>query len=162
MSLTAYESWFSTLGEPLGPGEATDIAAYLAGFALSPKEPTLLVDSWQAANTIIRRPAQLWWEAEEAERARLERTVHLNPADPAWIALNDALHGAAAIAAARAGCADPGLIKAAAGSASYSAYQSRLAAAAGASADHPFRRKYALFVGGRWPLGLYDDRYAIF
>ena len=52
-------------------------------------------------------------------------------------ALNEALHGAAAVAAARNGCA----------------------AVAG---GHPFLRKYALYCGGRWPLGIYDRVFAIF
>ncbi len=28
--------------------------------------------------------------------------------------------------------------------------------------DHPFVRKYVFFAGGRWPLGVYGDRFAIF
>lgn len=27
---------------------------------------------------------------------------------------------------------------------------------------HPFLRKWSLFAGGRWPLGLYDDCFALF
>lgn len=38
----------------------------------------------------------------------------------------------------------------------------RLARAAGAESDHPFLRKYALYSGGRWPLGVYDGAFAIF
>jgi hypothetical protein len=49
-----------------------------------------------------------------------------------------------------------------AGVASYVTYQARLALAAGASQDHPFLRKYALYCGGRWPLGVYQGRFAIF
>jgi len=36
------------------------------------------------------------------------------------------------------------------------------ARAADAGDHHPFVRKYALFSGGRWPLGVYGDRFAIF
>jgi hypothetical protein len=42
------------------------------------------------------------------------------------------------------------------------AYQARLARAAGAPVGHPFLRKYALYCGGRWPLGVYEGRFAIF
>lgn len=161
-ALDLHAAWFSTLGAPLGAGEEADVAAYLAGLGLAPRLPTLLVESWSQAAEITRNPAGEWWRAEEAERARLERGARLDPADPEWLALTDTLHGAAAVAAARSGCADPGLIRAAAGAATYAAYQYRLARAAHASDDHPFVRKYALFSGGRWPLGVYGDRFAIF
>jgi hypothetical protein len=95
-------------------------------------------------------------------RERLERSARLDPADPEWLALNEALLGAAAVAAARAGCADAALIRVAAGAASYAAYQARLARAADAPSTHPFMRKYALYCGGRWPLGVYDNAFAIF
>jgi hypothetical protein len=88
--------------------------------------------------------AEAWWQAEEEQR------------------LNEALHGAAAVAATRAGCSDAALIRAAAGAASYAAHQAHLALAAGAPPGHPFLRKYALYCGGRWPLGVYEGRFAIF
>ncbi len=100
-------AWFCTLGEPLGQAKAADIAAYLAALGLAPELPVLLVASWGEAAEIARTPAERWWSAEEAERARLAR-------------------------------------------------------AAGAGDEHPFVRKYALFSGGRWPLGVYGDRFAIF
>ena len=127
MSVETPAARFSTLGEPLGQAEEADIAAYLTALSLAPKLPTLLVESWGQAATIARQPAESWWNAEEAERARLERAVRLDPADREWLALTDTLHGAA-----------------------------------GAGDDHPFVRKYALFSGGRWPLGVYGERFAIF
>ena len=153
-------AWFSALGEPLGEAEYADIAAYLAGFELEASVQP--VSSWHEAREICARPAQAWWEAEERERSRLQAAVALNPADPGWIALNETVHGAAAVAAARAGSIDAALIRAAAGAASYAAYQARLAEAAGAAPTHPFLRKYALYCGGRWPLGVYEGRFAIF
>jgi hypothetical protein len=154
------QAWFSTLGEPLGEAERGDVAAYLAGLAMA--APVHAVSSWREAGAICAQPAELWWSAEERERACLEQKARLHPADPQWLSLNEALHGAAAVAAARGGCADPALIRAAAGAASYAAYQARLAHAAGAPATHPFLRKYALYCGGRWPLGVYEGRFAIF
>jgi hypothetical protein len=156
------QAWFAALGEPLGAGEHEDIAGYLGGLRLAPGQPPLLVESWTQAGEITRHAASAWWDAEERERAQLEQQARLDPADREWLALTDALHGAAAVAASRFGCADHGLVKAAAGSATYAAYQYRLARAAGASAAHPFMRKYALFCGGRWPLGVYGERFAIF
>jgi hypothetical protein len=137
-------AWFSALGETLGEAERADIAAYLRGLAL--ECPVHTVTSWRAAVEICARPAEAWWNAEEAERTRLEERARLDPAAPDWIALNETLHGAAALAAARAGCSDAAWIR----------------AAAGAGEGHPFLRKYALYCGGRWPLGVYEGTFAIF
>ena len=156
------QRWFSTLGEPLGEAERADIDAYLAGLGIGPSLPTLLVESWTQAGSLTRSPAGSWWDIEEAERTRLEKLANLDPSDPEWLTTTDALHGAAALAAVRAGVADPGLVRAAAGAAAYATYQFRLTRAAKASPDHPFMRKYALFCGGRWPLGVYGERFAIF
>lgn len=153
-------AWFSALGEPLGDAERAAIAAYLSGFGMHASIGQ--VTSWLEAATISKQPADAWWRAEERERERLEKSARLNPADPGWLALNEKLHGAAAVAAARAGCADAALIRAAAGAASYAAYQARLAQAAGAASRHPFLHKYTLYCGGRWPLGVYEERFAIF
>jgi hypothetical protein len=130
---TGGDAWFSALGEPLDESERTEIDAYLSGLGFS--SPIHRVSSWQEAFAVCTRPAEAWWNAEEAERSRLEARAHLDPADPEWLALNEGLHGA---------------------------YQARLAQAAGAGASHPFLRKYALYCGGRWPLGVYEGQFAIF
>jgi hypothetical protein len=160
VNLGAEEGWFTALGEPLDDLERADIDAYLSGLGFT--SPIQRVSSWQEAFEVCARPAEAWWNAEEAERRRLEARVKLDPAHAGWLALNEVLHGAAAVAATRAGCSDAGLIRAAAGAASYAAYQARLARAAGAGTSHPFLRKYALYCGGRWPLGVYQGRFAIF
>ena len=77
-------------------------------------------------------------------------------------ALADTLHGAAAIAAARDRVADPGLVRAASGAALMAAHQSALAQLAGEGAGHFFTRRFALFEGGRWPLGEYRGEYCVF
>jgi hypothetical protein len=155
------EAWFSALGEPLDEAERQEIAAYLSGLGMA--APVQAVASWKEAADTCAQHAEAWWGAEERERSRLEKTVKpLDAAEPRWLALNDMLHGAAAVAAARFGCADAALIRVAAGAASYAAYQARLAQAAAAPAGHPFLRKYALYCGGRWPLGVYGGRFAIF
>ena len=156
------QAWFSALGAPLGEGERADIAAWLAGFGIREQDSPRLVLDWAETAELIRAPAGSWWQAEEDERRRLERSVRLDPADRGWIRVNESLHGAAAVAAARAGIADAGLIKVAAGAASYAVYHYLLACGAGVPDEHPFLRKYALFAGGRWPLGVYDGRFALF
>jgi hypothetical protein len=156
------QAWFSALGEPLGEGERNDIAGYLLGLGLRTALPVVAVGSWQQAAALAQTPAGDWWDAEEAERQRLEQQAKLDPSDRAWLATTEAVHGAAAVAAARAGGVDSGLVRAAAGAAIYASYEYRLATAACAPPEHPFMRKYALFCGGRWPLGIYGDRFAIF
>jgi len=69
---------------------------------------------------------------------------------------------AAAIAAARDGSNDPGLVRAAAGAALMAAHQSALARLAGEGTGHFFVRRHALFEGGRWPLGTYRGQYLVF
>lgn len=155
-------AWFSAFGAPLGDDERCEIADYLGGLGMDASIPVHLVKTWSEAGETCQAPSDRWWRAEEDERARLERSARLDPADPEWLALNEALHGAAAVAAARGGCADAALIRVAAGAASYAAYQARLARAAGAAGGHPFLRKYALYCGGRWPLCIYDRVFAIF
>jgi hypothetical protein len=134
------EAWFSILGEPLGDDETREIAAYLAGLGMNAAMPIHQALTWKEAGELCRAPSDEWWRAEEDERTRLERSARLDPADPQWLALNEALHGAAAVAA----------------------YQARLARAAAVAGGHPFLRKYALYCGGRWPLGIYDRVFAIF
>ncbi|HEV3010338.1 MAG TPA: hypothetical protein VGX52_15025 [Burkholderiales bacterium] len=150
------------MGEPIGEEERNELAAYLAGLGLNAGMPVHQALTWKEAGALCRTRSDDWWRAEEDERTRLERSARLDPADPDWLALNEALHGTAAVAAARAGCADAALIRVAAGAASYAAYQARLARAAGAASGHPFLRKYALYCGGRWPLGIYHQSFAIF
>lgn len=151
-------TWFSALGTPLANAEREALDGYLAGLGLS--APICEVTTWQEAGALCRLPSEEWWRAEETERARLEETAHLNPADPEWLALNDEFYQAAARAGA--GYAEPALIYAAAGAASYAAYHARLAGAAGAAPTHPFHLKYALYCAGHWPLGMYDAQFRIF
>jgi hypothetical protein len=162
VSTASDEAWFSSLGAPLGEAESADIAAYLRGLGLPSGLRVHAASSWDEAAGLCRQSAGSWWQAEEAERARLERSGRLDPANAAWLQVTERLHGAAAIAATRFGCADAALIRVAAGAATYAAYQERLARMASAPPTHPFLRKYALYCAGHWPLGVYDERFAIF
>jgi hypothetical protein len=72
------------------------------------------------------------------------------------------IHGAAAPAASRMGVADPALTRAAAGAASMTAHGRALAQLAETGDAHVFMRKYALFEGGRWPLGIVGGVFHLF
>jgi hypothetical protein len=74
----------------------------------------------------------------------------------------EAVHGAAAVEAARRGCADAALIRVAAGAVSQSLHLAELARLAGELGEHPFLVKAALFSGGHWPLGIVNGRYCVF
>jgi hypothetical protein len=126
------EAWFSALGEPLGDREKDELAAYLHGLGLNPAMPLRRVSSWQEAAALCNSRSVEWWQTEEAERERLARSTKLDPADRDWLDLNSLLHAAAAARAARA------------------------------ASGHPFLRKYALYSGGRWPLGVYHGAFALF
>ncbi len=155
-------NWFLALGEPLRVEEHARIAAYLQGLGMDPGMPVRMATTWSEAGALCRRPAQPWWQLEETERRHLEQTAQLDPADPDWLALSDRVRDASAQAAGRAGCSDATLIQVAAGAAAQAAYQARLARAAAVPPAHPFLQKDALYRGGRWPLGVYADEFAIF
>jgi hypothetical protein len=165
-------SWFAACGLPLENSDLTDARAYLYSLgapAMTRIEP---VASWDHAERIIRNPAwdTTWWDREEAERKSLLAQCVLKLGEAS--ALDDlsikagieheVIHGAAALAAARAGVADPALTRAAAGAASMAAHARALALLAGAGDTHMFMRKYGLFEGGRWPLGIVRGAFYLF
>lgn len=165
-------SWFAAVGEPLTAAERWDARAWLAGmgFARAGVEP---VADWARAAEVAKSPSwsREWWDAEEKQRAALlARAAASIPEHELMAALSRVMelaasvtHGAAAIAAARAGVADQALSRVAAGAAAQSAYQAALAAIAHDGADeHPFSIKFRLFEAGRWPLGVSDGAFHLF
>ena len=60
------------------------------------------------------------------------------------------------------GVEDVELLNAAAGAALHAAHGAALSLVAGADDDHPFRRKFALFTRGRWPIGIAGLTFNIF
>ena len=157
-------AWFTCLGLPLVEAEAIDLADYLRGIGIAANTPVVLVDSWQAAEATLKNPQwdQSWWQAEEAERARLLKAcggsdAALKTLTQATDEVTEALHGAAAVAAARSGVADPYLVRVAAGAALQAVHQAALAEQAG-EADHPFIKKRGLYASGHWLLGTYTGK----
>ena len=164
--------WFFMLGEPLAAGEQAQVQGYLDGLGLDGRMPVESVPSFDAAALIISNPDwdRGWWEAEQRERERLKtRASAALGSGPLWQRLSQsteaaiaAPHGAAAVQAARVGCSDPGLIRAAAGALSEALYLAQLAELAGEGSSHPFLLKRALFAGGHWPLGVVAARFYVF
>lgn len=159
----AHRSWFAALGDPLTEAERSEVAAYLAALGLGGLR-IAGVAAWDEARALTRAPDwdPRWWDAEERERRALlaaaGAVLHEHPllSGLTWVAeaASDVVHGAAAVAAARAGIADAALIRVAAGAATQACYQAGLARAAGRSDEHPFAIKLRVFEGGRWMLGI--------
>jgi hypothetical protein len=164
--------WFFMLGEPLSGAEHAQVAGYLRGLGLDVALPVEGVRDFAGAAKVVAHPEwdRRWWEAEQRERARLLATATATHGGAAVMqALSrsteesiSSTHGAAAVQAARVGCSDAGLIRAAAGALGEALHQAQLAELANEGALHPFILKRALFVGGHWPLGVVMDRFFVF
>jgi hypothetical protein len=131
------------------------------------------VADWKQAAIVAKSPdwSRAWWDREEAERnVLLARAAEKMPEHELMAGLSKVMelaaavtHGAAAIAASRAGIADQALSRVAAGSGAQSAYQAALAAIAhDGETEHPFSIKFRLFEAGRWPLGVSSDSFHLF
>lgn len=123
------------LGESLSDAEREHARKYLHGLGLD-GIPVVGVSGWDAARRTISFPAwdRRWWEAEQAEKRRLhQKAIDYMPENELRVLLSQAIeritetvHDAAAVEAARFGCTDTGLIKAAAGAASEALYLAEL------------------------------------
>lgn len=163
--------WFRMLGEPLGAEESSHVRDYLSGLGLIGDFELQGVSDWPRAQATISDPAwdQRWWDAEQREKERLSTKARQTLGEQElWRALSaalesaDSVYHAAAAQAAHSGCSDDGLIRAAAGALSQALYLAELCRIAGAGAQHPFSLKKALFVRGRWPLGIVHRIYYVF
>lgn len=164
--------WFFMLGEPLSAAERSQAADYLRGLGILEHVPVESVPDFSSASRIIQHPDwdRRWWDAEQRERERLRAELASSRGDEALLrALSRDLersmwgpYAAAAIHAARLGCADAGLTRAAAGALSEALYLKQLAELAGAVPSHPFVLKHALFAGGHWPLGVVNGGLYVF
>ena len=165
-------SWYAAVGEELTSGERWDARAYLAGLGFAETGVAAVAD-WKQAASGAKSPdwSRDWWDREEAERsALLARAAELAPERELMAGLSKVMeltaavtHGAAAIAASRAGIADQALSRVAAGAGAQSAYQAALAAIAHhGEAEHPFSVKFRLFEAGRWPLGISGGEFHLF
>ena len=165
-------AWFARVGRPLAAAEDAAIRAMIDARGAFLQAEVGGVGHWHEAAEFIREADRdgTGWDQEEEERARLwdcaaERCAEdelLARLDALTRALTGPLHRAAAAAAARDGVADPALVRAAAGAALMAALQHALVELAGGGAAHFFVAKYALFAGGRWPLGWLRGRYLVF
>jgi hypothetical protein len=170
--MIAGAAWFSRVGMPLASGELAAIGELLQFGLEAARVEIHGLAHWRDVGAVIR--AADWdavaWEREEEERQRLwqaaserlDEGVLLGRLTAMTDALAETLHGAAECAAARDGSADADLVAAAAGAAALAAQHGALAGLAGEDRGHYFVRRYALFAGGRWPLGAFRGQYLVF
>ncbi|HEY6725880.1 MAG TPA: hypothetical protein VI197_17725 [Polyangiaceae bacterium] len=163
--------WFHTLGRPLGAEERRNVSDYLSGLYLAHDLPIEGVSDWKSAHAAIVSPGwdRRWWDAEQREKDRLSSKARAVVDEPEfWRSLSaslesaDGVYEAAAIGAARGGCEDMGLIRAAAGALSQALYLAELSRIAGEGTRHPFFIKKAVFASGHWPLGIVHGTYYVF
>ena len=157
--------WFARAGLPFCASEARlangDVrAAGLDGFV-----GIAFAASWPDAGALMRSPhsAVGWWDREEAERkqlmAEVARRVGMQPLLEALTSAVDG-HAESTYACALQSCAgDEALAKAASGAALGAIHQHALAMLACSADLHVFMQKYALFAGGRFPLGMRDTTF---
>jgi hypothetical protein len=171
MSFSNMSTWFFMLGEPITSRERTQVHGYLKGLGIDDEPPVESVSGWDAAREVITNPRwdRRCWDAERLETQRLygrasegRGTAELLQSLSRTLEAGEAVHGAAAVAAARGRCSDLGLIAAASGAVSEALHLAELASLAGAGGTHPFFLKHELFAAGRWPLGAVGGRYYVF
>lgn len=163
-------AWFSSCAAPLSAAETETASSYVAALGLG-SLPVAGVADWRAAQALAQRPdwSRAWWDAESAAGKDLHRRGAQRFGEDDFLAALSrvaeaaaSIHDAAEAALARAGLRDEGLAKAAAGAASQACHQAALALLAGAGQSHAFALKFRLFSGGRWPLGIVQERCFVF
>lgn len=155
--------WFSRLGEPIERETAGLARDYLDGLGF-PDVEVARIASWEdaadAATSLDFDTAQ--WDAEEQLRAGLaDEALGLISEEGLSIALThvsallaERIGAAARQASLLAGIDDETLVMAAVGAGVQAAHGAALTLIVGSDDDHPFRRKFALFARGRWPIAV--------
>jgi len=155
-------AWFARVGLPLAEEERAAIGEML--HVVLPDAPIAItaLASWQEAAVFVRAAAHdsAWWDDEEEERELLWARAAEERTEAALLELE--LRDAAHAAMAAAGVADTSIAGEAVAMALLAAHQHALAEIAGAGTGHRFVRKYALYKGGRWPVGYHSARFVIF
>ena len=165
-------AWFARIGLPLTPEENAAVAELTRIAAPHALAAVTVLASWQDAAAFVREAERdsSWWDQEEEERERLwaRAAEHHTEAEllqrliAVTLALDAEVRSAARAAVTAAGLADAAIATEATGMALLAAHQSALADLAGEGPEHRFARKFALFMGGRWPLGYHSARFVIF
>lgn len=163
-------NWFAGLGTEPEPDEAADAQAYVAALGL-PRCHVRPVADWRQARslTLCTDWRAEWWEAEVKLQADLTARAEKS-FDPTELfgalsevagAATNILFGAASVAAARSGMADPAFARVAAGAAAMACHHYALCLA-NDDPDSAFAAKFRLFEAGHWPLTVIDNDIYLF
>ena len=164
-------AWFNTVGLPIGDTERDECELYLQG--LGAKAYAIkVVSTWDEALALSQRTswANAWWERERHEERKLfEQASTHHSADAVLLRLANLMQGSSALflspaslACIRAGVNNTAIAKSAAGAAAQCLHQYGLASIAGQGDQHPFAAKFRLFLAGRWPLCVTDEKFHVF
>jgi hypothetical protein len=163
--------WYARVGTALAPSEHEALHALMDVEPLLEDARIVVVTTWREAAGIAREmdADAVWWDHEEAQREKLWFAASERMGEAELLRRLDAVttgnadvEATVAAAAARAGFTEPEAVRDAIGALLLAAHHNALAGFAGGDAGHPFARKYALFAGGRWPLGYHHGRYVLF
>jgi hypothetical protein len=161
-------AWFSRVGLPLVEEELATIGDVLG--VAAPRAPVAIsvLSSWQQAASFVRAVAHdsTWWDEEEEERELLWSRAADVRTEAGLLDLVTAMTRGLDVelraAMTAVGVSDGDIAGEATAMALLAAHQHALAVIAGAGSGHRFVRKYALFKGGRWPVGYHSARFVIF
>jgi hypothetical protein len=165
-------AWFARVGLPLTPEEYDAIGELVRNVAPDARVVVTSIASWRDAAAFVSAAERdpTWWNQEEEERERLWDRAGESRSEGELLqsvmamtaGLDVQIRSAASAVAAAAGVTDAAIINEASAMALLAAHQSAVAELAGEGRDHRFMRKYALWEGGRWPLGYHSARFVIF
>lgn len=164
-------AWFNAVGMPIGNNERDECGNYLRG--LGAEDCTIAtVSTWDEALALSQRTSwgDTWWERERHEERKLFEQASANhSADAVLLRLANLMQGSstlflspASLACMRAGLTNTTIAKSAAGAAAQCLHQYGLASIAGQGDQHPFAAKFRLFLAGRWPLCVTDEKFYVF
>jgi hypothetical protein len=164
-------AWFNAVGTALGENERSECMRYLRGLGASACV-LVAVSSWNEALALSNKASwsATWWERERQEERKLfEQAAANHSPDAIVLRLANLMQGSstlflspAAIACTRAGISDSGIASSAAGAAAQSLHQYGLASITGQGDEHLFAAKFRLFLAGRWPLCVTDEKFYVF
>ncbi len=163
--------WFNAVGMPLSDNERMESTRYLRGLGLTTWE-LVGVGTWDEAVALAGKSNwnARWWDRERQEERKLfEEASNQHSPDALLLRLANLMQGSstlflspASVACARAGVSDSTIANSAAGAAAQSLHQYGLASITGQSDEHFFAAKFRLFLSGRWPLCVSEDRFFVF
>lgn len=163
--------WFNSVGAPLSDNERSECEQYLRGLGLARWEIVIL-NSWDEAMARSGKANWFarWWDRERNEERKLfEAASQRHSPDTLLLRLANLMHGSAtlflspaSVACTRAGVMDSTIASAAAGAAAQSLHQYGLASITGQSEAHFFAAKFRLFLSGRWPVCVDEERFFVF